>query len=167
VNWYHFSIFLTILVADQLTKLLALAYLSQGATVEIIPGFFNLTLVYNPGAAFGIFATLPDTSRRIVLGVVTVIAVIVIFRLASNEAKDRPILQGALSSILAGAIGNLIDRLRFDAVVDFLDFYVGTYHWPAFNIADSAISVGVAIVFLGLLRTPSPELDDTKNREGK
>lgn len=145
----NFLVFLLILIGDQLTKVLAYTHLSLGRPVPVIPRFFNLTLVYNPGAAFGMFAGLPDTQRRVMLIVVSLIALIVVLRLFS-ETKGDWVSQFALSSILAGATGNIIDRFRFDSVVDFLDFYVGTYHWPAFNVADSAISVGVFILVIRL-----------------
>src|SRR5690554_1170379 len=124
--------FLVVLVSDQITKTLAQSRLSLGETIEVIPGLFNFTLVYNPGAAFGLFGNLPDFWRRTVLFVVSILALLVVFRFMVKEAKDDRWAQFALSAILAGAIGNIIDRLRFDAVVDFLDFYWQNYHWPAF-----------------------------------
>lgn len=143
--------FLVVLVSDQITKTLAQSRLSLGEAIEVIPGLFNLTLVYNPGAAFGLFGNLPDFWRRTVLFVVSILALLVVFRFMVKEAKDDRWAQFALSAILAGAIGNIIDRLRFDAVVDFLDFYWGNYHWPAFNIADSAISLGVTILIVRIM----------------
>ncbi len=142
---------LSVIVLDQLTKIWILGAFSYGEVLEVIPGFFNLTLVMNPGAAFGIFAGLPTVTRRIVLGVVTLIAVILVVTLLRKEAKDDTYAQVGLYMILGGAFGNLIDRFRFDAVVDFLDVYLGTYHWPAFNVADSAISVGVTILLIRFL----------------
>jgi signal peptidase II len=142
---------LVVIVLDQATKIWIMNNFSMGEVMEIIPGFFNLTLVMNPGAAFGIFAGLPTITRRIVLGVVTVIAVILVVTLLRKEAKDDIYAQIGLYMILGGAFGNLIDRFRFDAVVDFLDVYVGTFHWPAFNVADSAISVGVTLLLVRFL----------------
>lgn len=150
-------LFVTIVVLDQITKALALEYLTLGMPVEVIPGFFNFTLVFNPGAAFGIFSDLPDFYRRTLLIVVTLIAFVIIYKLLRHEVQGKPVLEAALVGVLAGALGNLIDRIRFDAVVDFFDFYVGHYHWPAFNIADSAISVGVVIVLIGMLFEKKPE----------
>lgn len=139
---------LLVLVLDQWTKHLALTKLKYGETVAVIDGLFNFTLVYNPGAAFGMFGNLPETQRQIVLAVVSVLALCVVFWYLRGEAKGDPYSQVALMGILGGALGNIIDRFRFDAVVDFLDFYYQSYHWPAFNIADSAISVGVAVLIL-------------------
>jgi signal peptidase II len=135
-----------IILLDQLTKIWVLNNFTYGEVQEIIPGLFNLTLVMNPGAAFGIFASLPDTIRRIVLGAVTFIAVILVITLLRKDAKDDIYAETSLYMILGGAFGNLIDRFRFDAVVDFLDFYIKDYHWPAFNVADSAISIGVTLL---------------------
>lgn len=149
-------LFVTLLLVDQLTKWLAYTYLEEGVPVPIIPHLFNLTLVYNPGAAFGMFGDLPDFWRRIVLLSVSVVALSVVVRFMLREAKGDPIAQAALSGILAGAIGNIIDRIRFDSVVDFLDFYWNQYHWPAFNVADSAISVGVFILVVRILFAPEP-----------
>ncbi len=140
------AVFLAVLLADQATKLLAGAYLVEGLPVAVIPGLFSLTLVYNPGAAFGMFSNVPDPWRHVLLATVSIIAICVVIWFILTEARGDRLAQVALSGILAGAVGNIIDRFRFDAVVDFFDFYIGAYHWPAFNIADSAISVGVALL---------------------
>ncbi len=145
--WLCFTV---VLVADQLSKKLALESLAEGRPVSIVEGLFNLTLVYNPGAAFGMFAGLPDTQRRVTLLFVAFLALLAVFYMLRDTKGDR-ISQIALVCILGGAIGNIVDRFRFDAVVDFLDFYWGAYHWPAFNIADSAICLGVAVLMFRML----------------
>lgn len=139
-----------ILFLDQISKKLIHSNLELGQSISVIDGFFNLCLVMNPGAAFGLFSNLPHEIRRVVLGVVTSGAMILVFVLLRNEAKEDKIAQICLYSILGGALGNVVDRFRFDAVVDFLDVYYQDYHWPAFNIADSAISVGVCILLIRL-----------------
>ncbi len=141
-------LFLLILIVDQYTKHIAHTRLVEGVPVEVVPNFFNFTLVYNPGAAFGMFSGLPDPYRRIVLLSVSIIALIVVFKLLLQDAKEDTFSQYILIAILGGAIGNIIDRFRYDRVVDFLDVYWKQYHWPAFNIADSAISVGVCLLLL-------------------
>jgi len=146
-----YALFFLVLVLDQGTKFFAGERLQLGEPVPIIDNIFNLTLVYNPGAAFGMFSGLPDMWRRVVLALVSGLALLVVVRFFFKEAKDDNISQCALLSILAGALGNLVDRYRFDSVVDFLDFYWGQYHWPAFNVADSAISLGVAILMFRVL----------------
>ena len=145
-----------VLILDQVTKALALAHLPPGQPVAIIDGFCSLTLVMNPGLAFGFLSSTPVTWRWIVaLLSIGALAVLGVVGLRLLPAGGR--LSGlALGLIFGGAIGNLIDRARFGAVVDFLDFYWRTYHWPAFNVADSAISVGVALLALKLLVTPPP-----------
>ncbi len=150
-------LFLLVLVLDQWTKFLATEHLRLGDPVPVIEGLFNFTLVFNPGAAFGMFSELSDGWRRLILAVVSGLALIVVLRFLLNEAKHDVISQYALIGILAGAFGNLIDRYRFDSVVDFLDFYWGSYHWPAFNIADSAISVGVVVLMFRVLFVKHPQ----------
>jgi signal peptidase II len=150
-NYIFPLVSLVVVILDQLSKIWILNNFSYGEVWEIIPDFFNLTLVMNPGAAFGLFAGLPTMTRRIVLGVVTIVAVILVVTLLRKEAKDDSYAQFGLYLILGGAFGNLIDRFRFDAVVDFLDVYVGAYHWPAFNVADSAISIGVTLLLIRFL----------------
>jgi signal peptidase II len=146
---------LVVLVLDQLTKAWALQALMPGRTVPVIDGFFSLTLVTNPGLAFGMLSTTPAGWRWVVallsIGALTVLAVVGL-RMLPGGGRLTPL---ALGLIFGGAVGNLIDRGRFGAVVDFLDFYWRSYHWPAFNAADSAITVGVALLALRLLTAPS------------
>lgn len=140
-----------ILVADQITKWWALHGLRFGEAVPVIPGLFSLTLVMNPGLAFGMLGGVPESFRWMVgllsIGAVVLLAVIAARLLPTGGAWTRL----ALGLIFGGAAGNLIDRLRFGAVVDYLDFYWGAYHWPAFNVADSAITVGVTILAFRML----------------
>ncbi len=152
---------ITIVVLDQVTKQLALTNLSMDFPRTVIDGLFNLVLVFNKGAAFGMFSTWSDGPRRLALLAVTVLAMFVIFRLVLKEVRGDTISTYAVVGILAGALGNLIDRLRFDAVVDFLDFYIGTYHWPAFNVADSAISVGVTLLLIRMLFGPKAAAENS------
>lgn len=147
------AIFIGILVLDQVTKYLAVQHLGGGNTREVIPGLFNLVLVYNPGAAFGLFSGLGDEVRRFVLMGMTAVALVAVIFIQKEVKGDRA-SEIALVAILAGAIGNLIDRIRYDSVIDFLDFYVSGHHWPAFNIADSAICVGVAVLTLRMFIVP-------------
>lgn len=146
---------LAVLLLDQLTKLWALQRLPPGLPVPVIDGFFSLTLVMNPGLAFGMFAATPAGWRWLVallsigaLGVLVVVGL----RMLPGGGRLTPL---ALGLIFGGAVGNLLDRGRFGAVVDFLDFYWRGYHWPAFNAADSAITVGVALLALRMLTAPS------------
>jgi signal peptidase II len=151
-------VFALILLLDQVTKLVACAHLVEGVPVRVIPRIFNLTLVYNPGAAFGMFSRLADPWRHIMLIAVSVVAIVVVIWFIFNEARGDRLAQIALSGILAGAVGNIIDRFRFDGVIDFLDFYVSAYHWPAFNVADSAISIGVVLLIYRFVFRPKTPL---------
>jgi signal peptidase II len=140
-----------ILVADQITKWWALHGLRFGEAVPVIPGFFSLTLVMNPGLAFGMLAGVPETFRWMV-GLLSIGAVVILAVIAARLLPTGgPWTRLAIGLIFGGAAGNLIDRLRFGAVVDYLDFYWGAYHWPAFNVADSAITVGVTILAFRML----------------
>jgi signal peptidase II len=146
-----------IIVLDIWTKALVLARIDLHETITIIPNFFQLVHVRNTGAAFGIGA---NASSRLVplllnAGAIAVFFVVVVYALRS-AVTDR-VLQTGLHLILGGAIGNLLDRFRFGYVVDFLDVYVGTKHWPAFNVADSAICIGIALLFLDMRKKPETE----------
>jgi signal peptidase II len=118
---------------------------------NIIPGVFDLVYVTNTGAAFGFLAGSKNLLRQAFFVAVAIIALIVIVFAYGHLKRQGRIFVYALGLIAGGAVGNLIDRLRFGSVVDFLDFYLGSYHWPAFNVADSAITVGVALFLLGTL----------------
>ena len=143
-----------VLILDQITKSLALARLHPATPVGVIDGVFSLTLVMNPGLAFGLLSSTPTAWRWIVallsIGALVVLAVVGFRMLSTGGWLSRL----SLGLIFGGAIGNLIDRVRFGAVVDFLDFYWRDYHWPAFNVADSAISVGVTLLAWRLLVAP-------------
>lgn len=146
-----------VLILDQVTKYVALRNLPPAQPVEIIDGFFALTLVMNPGLAFGFLSWTPEAWRWIV-AVLSIAALGVLGVVGARLLASGGFLSAlALGLIFGGAIGNLIDRARFGAVVDFLDFYWRAYHWPAFNIADSAISVGVTLLALKLLVAPPPD----------
>jgi signal peptidase II len=136
---------------DQWTKILVLNHFRYGETLPMINDFFNLTYIQNTGAAFGIFAKADPAFRVpffLVVPVIALLSIGYIFRkLPDTDIK----LSVALSLVVGGAIGNLIDRVRLGFVVDFLDFHWRNfYHFPAFNVADSAICVGVAILMIDM-----------------
>ncbi len=146
-----------IVIADQITKAIVLSEMALYNSITVIPGFFSLTHIHNPGGAFGFLAQ-QDASIRIGIFIVaSMVAIFFIFLFYRQIPQTHPILSAGLALIFGGAIGNLIDRLRFGKVVDFLDFYVGALHWPAFNVADSAITVGVAIFLAHLVFRKLPE----------
>ena len=134
-----------VFVADQLTKLWALRSLAAGPIV-VVPGFVDLMLVLNPGVAFGIFAWLPPQWRWLV----TVFSLAALVLLCSVALRIVPgggwLGRIALGLVFGGAAGNLLDRWRLGSVVDFVDVHWRQYHWPAFNVADSAITVGVVLL---------------------
>lgn len=140
--------FVTLLtiVIDQVSKALVRAQFYEGEVRSVVDGLFNLTLTFNRGAAFGLWSNLPNVWREIVLAITICLALLVIVFFLTRSYYQNITSQVALAAILGGAIGNIIDRLRFGSVVDFLDIYLGSYHWPAFNIADSAICVGVFLL---------------------
>ena len=134
---------LLVLVLDQVSKGWMLASFRHMERLSVT-SFFNLVLVFNPGASFSFLAD-ADGWQKWFFVILALAISIWLLSLLRKHAGER-LLPAALSLILGGAIGNVIDRLRFDAVVDFLDFHLAGYHWPAFNVADSAITVGVALM---------------------
>jgi signal peptidase II len=135
-----------VLVADQLTKAWALHRLDPGQPVVLVPGLFDLTLVMNPGVAFGLFAGVPPEWRWLVT-VFSIAALILLGSLAMRIVPDGGRVGTlALGLVFGGAVGNLVDRWRFGAVVDFFHVFWRDWHWPNFNVADSAITVGVVLL---------------------
>jgi signal peptidase II len=141
---------LTVVLLDQISKYVVLKNLRLHESVPIVAGFFNMVHIRNRGMAFGLMNR-PDINFGFYfLVIATLGAVILLLFWFFKLKKDGNRITLGLSLILGGALGNLIDRLRFREVIDFLDFYLGTYHWPAFNIADSAITVGTFWVVINL-----------------
>lgn len=135
--------------ADQLTKLLIIASFELYEAQTVIPALFSIVYVQNRGAAFGIFSGFESPMREVVLFGATVIALSVVFTFLGSAVGANRVGKFALALVCGGAVGNLVDRIRLGYVVDFLDFHIGRHHWPAFNLADSCICIGVAIlVFL-------------------
>jgi len=151
-----------ILVLDQWTKSLIIQKLLLYQKVEVIQGFFNILHVRNTGGAFGIFGGEKGGLGSILFVVVSLVAIGVIVFLFVRIKEDEKTLALSFSLILSGAIGNLIDRLRYGEVIDFLDFYLSSTHWPTFNVADSAICIGIGLMALELLKRDHKE--GTKSR---
>jgi signal peptidase II len=139
------------LVLDQITKLAVLAKLVPYQDVIPLAGFFNLVHVHNTGAAFSLFADQPGWQRGFFI-VLALVASGVILHLL-RKPGSRPTFYIALALILGGALGNVIDRALYGHVIDFLDFYIGVWHWPAFNVADSGITLGAGLLIWDSLRT--------------
>ncbi|MCC7546491.1 MAG: lipoprotein signal peptidase [Burkholderiales bacterium] len=155
MRWWQWPILsLVVLVLDQLTKWLVQQTLVFGQSVEVLP-FFNFVLVYNPGAAFSFLSTASGWQREFFIAIGIAASVLILYLLRRH--RHDPYFCFALSLILGGAIGNVIDRLLLGAVVDFLDVHVAGYHWPAFNLADSAITAGAALLIWDSFRRPRVE----------
>ena len=138
-----------ILVLDLVTKRWVESSLSYGEQIPLT-GFFNLVLTYNAGAAFSILSEASGWQRWFLSSIATGASILIIYLLYRHATNKMFCL--ALSLILGGALGNLWDRITLGHVVDFLDFYIGNYHWPAFNIADSAIFIGAALLIIDSFR---------------
>jgi signal peptidase II len=153
----------TILI-DQISKQLILKTFRPGEILPVIPGFFNLTLTFNPGAAFGLWSNLPSGWREVALGLSIALALVAVVVFLMHPNCQSTLARVSLSAVLGGAVGNIIDRFTYGSVVDFLDFYFGDYHWPAFNVADSAIFLGIMVVVFLPHKPQAPECT-TKNNE--
>lgn len=153
-----------VVTIDQATKMYVHTHFQLHESIDVINGFFNLTYVRNYGAAFGFLAESHQTFREIFFLSMPPIALLIILTILRTVADADRWTVVSLSLVFGGAIGNYIDRLRFRYVIDFLDFHIQkTYTWPAFNIADSAIVIGVAVLlFMELTRVKKPTATDTK-----
>jgi len=149
------------IIADQLTKLWAVDVLVSGGlpgdplairshVLAVFDGWFHLKVVGNTGAAWGLFGGLPTAWRVPFFGVISLVAIGVIAVIYRRSRPEQNLLRWALTFILGGAIGNLIDRIRIGYVVDFIDWFYGDHHWPTFNSADVAISIGVVLLVLDM-----------------
>ena len=146
-----------VILVDQVTKALILNNLPMHQSVNVIEGLFDITHIRNPGGAFGLMANMSAATRMFVFLFLSSLAVGLLFYLYKKTPETHSFLATGFAMIFGGAIGNLIDRIRFGNVVDFLDFYIGKYHWPAFNVADSAITIGIFIFVFHLLFKKMPE----------
>lgn len=143
-----FIILVLVVVSDQLSKLWILKNFALYDSSVIIPGFFNLTFLRNTGAAFGMLSDMPLLWRQIFFITIAAVALVALVVMQRKMGKENFWYTLCFALIGGGALGNVIDRVLYGSVVDFLDFYIGKYHWPAFNVADSGITVGVTIFLL-------------------
>ena len=136
-----------VITLDQLSKLYIAHHFELHQSATLIPHFFNLTYVRNTGAAFGLLAKAPESFRIPFFIIIPLVALTIIVLIFKKTQETQLLMITALSLILGGAIGNFIDRLRFNYVIDFLDFHwFQKYHWPAFNVADASIVIGVLLL---------------------
>jgi len=148
-----------VFLLDRLTKVVIRRSVETWDTVTVIPGFFNIIHTANPGGAFSLFADAPSEWRTFFLVGLSAAALVFIGFLLWHPAGrlgDSRSLRIGLSLIMGGALGNQYDRLLRGAVTDFLEFYIGAYRWPAFNVADMGITIGAALVLLDVLRARRP-----------
>jgi len=154
---YHFLISLLIVVLDQVTKWIVATRIPLHENIIVIPGFFRLTHVQNRGAAFGLFDGSPSQWKIAILILFSLIALVVVTALLWKNSHAITATGVGLSLVLGGAVGNLWDRLIAGHVIDFLDFYIGSYHWPAFNVADAAIVCGAFLLVSEILFAKNPK----------
>lgn len=153
----YFALALLVLTLDQASKAAVSAYIPLHTTITVVPKFFSLSHVMNRGAAFSLFASLPAEYTRPALIAFSATVLLAVGWALARLSGLRRLLATSLALILGGAAGNLLDRLRLGSVVDFLAFDLGSYHWPDFNLADSAIVAGAFLLLLDALRPSQPE----------
>ncbi|MFN7972408.1 MAG: signal peptidase II [Acidobacteriota bacterium] len=161
----YITITLAVLLADQYTKHLVSTRMHPRDRIHIVDGIFDLTYVRNDGAAFGILAGRDTLQKDLLFYATSTLAFVVLLYNAAKAPVGETWLQTGLSLVLGGAVGNLVDRIRFGSVVDFLDVHYGSWVWPTFNIADSCICVGISVMAYELLfrsRQAAPRLEEGK-----
>ena len=148
-----------VVILDQVSKQMILNTIRLGSGFPLIEGFFNIVHVRNPGGAFGFLSGQSESIREFFFLFVTGLAAVFIVWVYNTVPETHRTLASGLAMVFGGAVGNLIDRIRFGNVVDFIDWHVGALHWPAFNVADSAICIGVGILLLHILFDRMPAED--------
>ncbi len=139
-----------VVISDQLTKNQIRSVLDLWEAQNVVPGFFNLVYYLNKGAAFGFLNREDMNWQPYFFLLASVLAIVLIFYLARSKEYQNSLSRLGLGLLLGGAVGNMIDRIRFGAVVDFLDFFIKGHHWPAFNVADMAICIGAGCLLISL-----------------
>jgi len=148
---------LVIVVTDQATKAQVMQTMRLHESIPVVSNFFSITYIRNPGAAFGFLSSSSGSFRFVFFGVTSLFALGLLGTILVRMPKHNWMGQLSVAGILGGAIGNLLDRLRYGEVIDFLDFYFNAYHFPAFNVADSAITVGVGFLILHFALEKHPD----------
>jgi signal peptidase II len=143
-----------VVILDRFTKLLVVTHMDLHQSIPVVDGFLSLTHVRNTGAAFGLFAGHLVTLRVPFFLAVSAFAVLFLLWFLRAVPIERRLLVVACGAVIGGAIGNMMDRLALGEVIDFVDVYVGSYHWPAFNVADAAITLGVIVLCFDAFRQP-------------
>ncbi|MGD8376475.1 MAG: signal peptidase II [Acidobacteriota bacterium] len=159
--WGPFGAAAALVAADQLTKAWIVSALAPGERVPVVPGWFQLHFIVNRGGLFGLLRDLPDLWRTVLFSGIPLAACVGLTYFLLRAPRYQPLLRAGLACILGGAAGNLVDRLRLGHVIDFLDVFWRDHHWPAFNVADSAICVGVGLILLDALLGGSAQAAST------
>tara|TARA_Y100001960_G_scaffold139442_1_gene147645 strand:+ start:120 stop:629 length:510 start_codon:yes stop_codon:yes gene_type:complete len=152
-----------LIVVDQYTKFMVTLHIPINYSVNVVEGLFNLTHIRNSGVAFGIFSDHSSELKPYLLIFVSIIAIIAILVIFHQTEKNKKIVQTGLVLVFSGAIGNLIDRVLHKEVIDFIDFFIDNQHWPAFNIADSCITIGVMFMLTDMLVGDGPSKISNNN----
>lgn len=151
---------LIIFILDQLSKAAVLVYFSSDPTPVQVTPFFNLVLAWNKGVSFSMMHSDHPAMRWVLVAMALAICTLIIYWM---RKETDPKTVNSFGIILGGAIGNIFDRIQYGAVIDFLDFHIGTYHWPAFNVADTAVCIGAAIILIwGVFLAPSEHSSEKK-----
>lgn len=154
---YHIIIASLVVLLDRLSKLAVSQHISLNEGIDLVPGVFRLTHVQNQGAAFGLFSESPSEWKVTMLILFSVAALAVLSTLLWKNGNAMNKTAVALSLVFGGALGNLWDRVANGRVIDFFDFYLGSHHWPAFNVADSAIVIGALLLLGEIFLAPQEE----------
>ena len=151
-NKYVFLFFVSgvLVIMDQYSKLMVSLHIPLNYSVKVVEGFFSLTHIRNSGVAFGLFASQQSEYKALMFVSISTIAIIAILVIFHQTPKEKKMVQMGLVLIFSGAIGNLIDRVLHGEVIDFVDFFINRHHFPAFNIADSCITIGVTLMVIDL-----------------
>ena len=154
-----------LIILDQYTKMWVNTHIPKHHFIMVINNFFAITHIRNPGVAFGLGADWSAEYKTYLFIGFSVIAIVAILIFFHQTAPENKLVRIGLILIFSGAIGNLIDRILYQEVIDFLDFFYGSYHWPAFNIADSCITIGVFLMFVDLiLAGKAPQVEGSSDK---
>lgn len=154
----YYLVALLVLIFDYITKWIVRAGLDPNSPIEIIPGYLRFSYWENSGVAFGLFDTVTSVWKPYVLASMALVAVVIIFVYSMYVSPERKLLQTALAIMTGGILGNFVDRIVRGYVVDFIDFHIfSSFSWPTFNAADSAITIGIALLLIDTVKDPATE----------
>jgi signal peptidase II len=157
----YYLLALSVFILDHFTKWLVRSRMELHEAIELIPGYARISYVRNSGVAFGLFADIQSVWKPYILASMAVIAVVVILMYSARMPSNRVLLQLALAITLGGILGNFTDRILHGFVVDFIEFHIKeVFHWPTFNVADSAITIGIALLLVDTVK--HPEIEETE-----